>query len=215
LISSFVNGRISLIFCEIKIPNVCCVCLVPLTLAGQLGILQHMSLGSSTNWQVDGKPWNSGHLENMVNLTVIIPIPQYGPGYSGYGKAQYQPVTGSYGQGPSGTGQGGSSFTGQNPGPTVGGTRSKLLCLHSTNIKKLSLKFIRIRDSLKGSHASTGDGWQSSQEKFENTKEVIRSHKWEKGPANVNGTKIIIPIPQYGPGYSGYGKAQYQPVTGS
>lgn len=70
---------------------------------------------------------------NVNGTKIIIPIPQYGPGYSGYGKAQYQPVTGSYGQGPSGTGQGGSSFTGQNPGPTVGGTRSKLLCLHSTN----------------------------------------------------------------------------------
>ncbi|CAC5419109.1 COL6A [Mytilus coruscus] len=33
-------------------------------------------------------------------------------------------------------------------------------------------------------------------------------------PANVNGTKIIVPVPQYGPGFSGYGQAQYQP-TGS
>ena len=33
-------------------------------------------------------------------------------------------------------------------------------------------------------------------------------------PANVNGTQVIVPVPQYGPGFSGYGKAQYTP-TGS
>lgn len=32
-------------------------------------------------------------------------------------------------------------------------------------------------------------------------------------PSNVNGTTIIVPVPQYGPGFSGYGSASYQPGT--
>ncbi|XP_021364449.1 uncharacterized protein LOC110457477 [Mizuhopecten yessoensis] len=57
-----------------------------------------------------------------------IPVPSYGPGFSGYGQAQLPPqiATGGYGPGPSsnGTSGGPSSFTGSNPGPTVSGSRN-------------------------------------------------------------------------------------------
>lgn len=58
---------------------------------------------------------------------VQVPVPSYGPGFSGYGQAQLPPqiATGSFGPGPSGNGTNTpSSFTGTSSGQPISGSRS-------------------------------------------------------------------------------------------